>query len=94
MQMATSGIVNHAKVMRVIYRNTRLDHLTLKLTMTTRGCLWKCYCGSKGRRKTEMSQGASLELGVGALNVGAMRGKGGELVNMMGQRKVDQLYQQ
>lgn len=40
-----------------------------------------------------MSQGASLELGVGALNVGAMTGKGWELVNMMEQRKVDQLFQ-
>lgn len=39
-----------------------------------------------------MSQGASLELGVGALNVGAMTAKGGELVNMMEQRKEDQLY--
>lgn len=40
-----------------------------------------------------MSQGASLELGVGALNGGAMTGNGGELVNMMEQWKVDQLYQ-
>lgn len=38
-----------------------------------------------------MSQGASLELGVGVLNVGAMTRKGGELVNMMEQKKVDEL---
>lgn len=39
MQMATPGSVNHAKVMRVIYRNSRLDHSTLELTMTTTGAV-------------------------------------------------------
>lgn len=39
MQMASPGSVNHAKVMRVIYRNFKLDHLTLKLTMTNTGAV-------------------------------------------------------
>lgn len=39
MQMAIPGSVNHAKVMRVIYRNSRLDHSTLELTMTTIGAV-------------------------------------------------------
>lgn len=39
MQMATPGSVNHAKVIRVIYRNSRLDHSTIKLTMTSTGAV-------------------------------------------------------
>ena len=40
-------------------------------------------------RQKEKRRGKSVGLKIGMLNVGTMTGKGRELVNMMGRRKVD-----